>query len=175
MKKAIAVISILALLVSAGTYVYLAKNQKLNLKLPKLPAATSISQPDLKTLKVANVALNIEIADTEEKRQKGLGGRKSLAEGSGMLFVFPQKQVFPSFWMKGMLIPLDMIWINKGFVVKIDKNVPAPAAETPDSKLPFYRPNSAVDYVLEVNAGFSDKNGIKIGDSVDLVATPGVD
>ena len=65
-----------------------------------------------------------------------------------------------------MLIPLDIIWIGNGKIVKIDENVPAPVAGTSDSKLLNYSPGSPIDYVLEVNAGFSDKNNFKVGDLV---------
>jgi uncharacterized membrane protein (UPF0127 family) len=70
--------------------------------------------------------------------------------------------------MKDMLIPLDFIWVANGKIVKIDKNVPAPAPNTPDGNLKTYSPGTPIDYVLEVNAGFSDKNNIKVGDSVNL-------
>jgi uncharacterized membrane protein (UPF0127 family) len=53
-------------------------------------------------------------------------------------------------------------------VVKIEKDIAPPAKGTPDESLPLYRPDKPVDYVLEVNAGFSDKNGLEIGDIVDI-------
>ena len=68
-----------------------------------------------------------------------------------------------------MLFPLDMIWIdNKGIIADIDKNVPKPSLDTPNSKLPTYSSTQPIRYVLEVNTGFSDKYGVKLGDSVDL-------
>ena len=133
----------------------------------KNPQKLSIQTP-LKNIKIAEINIPVEIADTDEKRTKGLSGKSSLDEKSGMLFVFEKKGIIPIFWMKDMLIPIDMIWIREGKVVKIDKNVPAPVAGTPDSKLVNYSPGTPIDYVLEVNAGFSDKNNLKVGDSVDL-------
>ena len=133
----------------------------------KNPQKLSIQTP-LKNIKIAEINIPVEIADTDEKRTKGLSGKSSLDEKSGMLFVFEKKGIIPIFWMKDMLIPIDMIWIREGKVVKIDKNVPAPVAGTPDSKLVNYSPGTPIDYVLEVNAGFSDKFKIKTGDSADL-------
>lgn len=109
----------------------------------------------------------IEIADTPTEREKGLGGVTNLEENNGMLFTSEQKDTLPIFWMKGMLIPLDIIWINDGKVVKIDKNIPNPDPNTPESELKRYSPASPVDYVLEVNAGFSDKFGLKVGDTAE--------
>ena len=71
--------------------------------------------------------------------------------------------------MKGMLIPIDIIWINDGKVSLINENVPQPATpDVPESNLPSYSPKDPIDYVLEVMAGFSKENKIKVGDAVDL-------
>lgn len=123
-----------------------------------------------KEISVGSTKIQAEIASTESQRQKGLGDRKTLGENSGMLFIFDTKDVFPSFWMKDMLIGIDIIWINDAKVAKIDKNIEPPDKATSDSQLKLYRPDAPIDYVLEVATGFSDKNNIKTGDSVDLSA-----
>jgi hypothetical protein len=131
------------------------------------PQEISPSKPS-KVIKVRNVEINVEVANTQTERAKGLSERNSLDENSGMLFDFGEKNVSPGFWMKGMRFPLDIIWIKDNSVLKIDKNVPAPASATADSELPLYRPSEPIDYVLEVNAGFSDKKGIKPGDQLTI-------
>lgn len=134
----------------------------------KLNFGSAVPSPTPKpVVSVAGVKITVEIADTDEKRSKGLSGRDSLHENEGMLFVFgteggySNKDTTPSFWMKAMLIPLDIIWINDGKVVKIDKNV----AIKPEDKR--YTPGQPIDYVLEVTAGFSDKNILKVGDAAE--------
>ena len=117
---------------------------------------------------VDETEIPVEIADTFQKRQKGLSERESLAEGEGMLFVFAQKDIQPPFWMKKMRFAIDIIWIDDNKIVQINEDVPAPEPGTPNSELKFYSPNQPIDYVLEVNAGFVDENNIKIGDEVDL-------
>ncbi len=127
------------------------------------------SKVSSKQVTVGNTKVTVEVVKTGEERQKGLSGRTTLDANSGMLFVFAQKKVFPSFWMKDMLFPLDIIWIADGKVTKIDKNVPIPKPEANQlSTLALYNPDKPIDYVLEVNAGFSDKNKFQVGDSVDL-------
>ena len=66
--------------------------------------------------------------------------------------------------MREMLIPLDIIWIDSGKIVRIDKGL------EPEGKdfSKFYPSKSPVDMVLEVNAGISDKLGFKPGDNVDI-------
>ena len=119
-----------------------------------------------KDITVGPVALKVSVANDEAERKEGLSGKTSLPEAEGLLFDFGQKDIFPSFWMRGMLIPIDIIWINDGKITKIDKNLAPPEKDTPDSSLELYYPDKPIDYVLEVNAGFSDKNSLKEGDLV---------
>jgi len=124
--------------------------------------------PVQRSLSIGSKIISFEVAKTDAERAKGLSGRSSLPEDGGMLFVFDPQNVTPGFWMKETLIPLDIIWINDGHVVKIDKNIEPPKENTPDSKLKVYKPDTPIDYVLEVNAGYSDKNGVEVTDSVVL-------
>lgn len=117
---------------------------------------------------IGDTKVIVEIADTPEKQQKGLSGRKSLPEDQGMLFVFNPPDTRVSFWMKGMLIPLDFIWINDSEVVQFHENIPPPEPNTPDSELTLITPDVPVDSVLEVNAGFVEKNDIEVGVSIDI-------
>ncbi len=105
-----------------------------------------------------------EVTKTQEEKTKGLSGRESLAESSGMLFIFDKAGIYP-FWMKGMKFPLDFIWIAGGKVVDVTEDAPVP---TPSEKPIYtvYQPQKPAQYVLEVNAGFVKKNAINIGDSV---------
>jgi uncharacterized membrane protein (UPF0127 family) len=120
------------------------------------------------TVTIGEQVLNVEIAQTPLARQQGLGGRKALAENNGMLFLFsnPDKVAF---WMKDTLIPLDLIWIKSGRVLEITPNV-RPEPNVADSSLQRYFPADPVDSVIEVNAGWTSKNNIKVGDSVAPVA-----
>lgn len=136
--------------------------------LPAAPALLHPAQTSKQTeLLIKDLKLKVEIADTNEKRAKGLGGRVSLASDSGMLFIF-DKPDFHIFWMKGLSFPLDFIWLKDKKIIDITKNALASDPKTPDSDLPKYQSNQAVDMVLEVNGGFIDKNGLSIGDSIEI-------
>jgi uncharacterized membrane protein (UPF0127 family) len=119
-----------------------------------------------KSVLIGNTEVLVNVADTEIKRRKGLGGVSSLSENHGLLFIFDSQDIRPPFWMKDMLIPIDIIWINDGKISQIDKNIQTPPPGTPDSALELYIPNDTIDSVLEVNAGFSDRHNINVGDSV---------
>jgi uncharacterized membrane protein (UPF0127 family) len=89
-----------------------------------------------------------------------------------MLFVFPTSSQ-PAFWMQGMQFPLDFIWISAGGrITDLTENVPPPAAATPDSELPVYRPSAPVLYVLEVNAGVVAATAVHMGDAIALDPPP---
>lgn len=117
-----------------------------------------------KSIKIDTTEINIEVAKSNEEKSKGLSNRISLDENSGMIFVF-SKNSKPVFWMKDTKIPLDIIWINDNKIIGIDKNV-QPEPNVVDSKLKKYQSPFEVDYVLEVNAGFSDKNNIKLDQTI---------
>ncbi len=114
-----------------------------------------------KNIKINNIDLIAEIADSDEKRAFGLMYRESLCENCGMLFIFDEIEIH-HFWMKNTLISLDMIFINEDYkVVGVVKNT------EPKSLISrFVRTPSK--YVLEVNSGFSDKYKISIGDTLYL-------
>lgn len=121
-----------------------------------------------KTVYIGSLRLRVEVADTEESRRKGLSVRSLLKEDEGMLFVFDQKDVMPAMWMKNMEFPIDIIWIKENKIVQIDKNVAPPAKKIPDAKLKIYTPKVPVDYVLEVNGGYTDQNVVQTGAHIDL-------
>lgn len=164
MKKFFIQAVALVIIVIGATY--FAFNQSASLNLFNFSTNKPLSSQT--KLKVGTNLVNIEIADTNDKRSKGLGGRDSLPADSGMLFIFDHSDRY-KFWMKDMKIPLDFIWINSGSVVDILPNVPFPSSSADVSSLPIYEPVAAVDQVLEVNAGFAASHGIKIGDKVELV------
>lgn len=133
-----------------------------NFEIPFLPQKAT-----LHSLEIGGNKLKVEVADTQSRRSKGLGGRQSLPQGQGMLFIFDHLDKYP-FWMKGLSFPLDFIWIKGSEVVDILPDVPPPVSGMPDSSLPIYQPRVEVDKVLEVNAQTVGKSGIKIGDKIKI-------
>lgn len=129
---------------------------------------TEDATPKNKSIIIENKEINVEVARSNEERSKGLSNREKLDSNSGMVFVF-NKNSKPSFWMKDTKIPLDIIWINDEKIVSINKNV-QPEPNKKDSELKRYPAPSEIDYVLEVNAGFSDKYGIKAGSTVQKLS-----
>jgi uncharacterized membrane protein (UPF0127 family) len=113
-----------------------------------------------------DVPVTVEVAATPERLSLGLMYRKELAADAGMLFVFEKPQHL-TFWMKNTVLPLDMLFIAEDHhIVGIVKNA-----------VPFTTTGREVDgdsrYVLEVNAGFSDRHGVRSGDTTSFEGVPG--
>ncbi len=103
--------------------------------------------------------IDIEIADDDSKRSAGLMYRNLLGENQGMLFIFPLERI-QSFWMRHTIIPLDMIFVNKSNeIIKIHRNT-TPYAES------SYSSGKPAMYVVEVNAGYTEKYNIVEGDRI---------
>ena len=115
---------------------------------------------NLATLKIGASLLTVELARTPDEHASGLMYRETLAEDSGMLFLFPasRKQIF---WNKNTLMSLDVIWARNKKIIGISKlQTMANGFQTIASPEP-------VDSVLEVNLGWAERHGIKIGDALE--------
>jgi uncharacterized membrane protein (UPF0127 family) len=112
-------------------------------------------------------AVEVEVAATPDARTRGLMWRTSLAEGKGMLFIFPREQPM-SFWMKNCFIWLDMIFIGKDLkIVSVQENAEPGTTSS--------RPSAGVAlYVLEVPGGWAQKVGLKPGLKVQLDGIAGI-
>ena len=134
------------------------------------PTSTTTGTPTVATespsgpvVTLGGVPFRVELAITSEERIQGLSGHPPLAPDAGMLFVFEKAQRH-SFWMRGMLFPLDMIWIDaECTVVHITRNAPPPAPEQALADLPRYGPPVPILYVLEINAGEAESAAVTVG------------
>jgi uncharacterized membrane protein (UPF0127 family) len=108
------------------------------------------------------VCIRADIADNALNRELGLSGRRSLAEDSGMLFVF-EKEGRYGFWMKGMRLPLDIIWLNKDKQVIYVKRDLQPCVS---SYCPGYGPQASSLYIIEVSANYTLRHNISNGTHV---------
>lgn len=121
------------------------------------------------SLKIGGKSFSLEIASTIWQQTKGLSGRTDLCGNCGMLFVFPASQI-QTFWMKGTLIPLDMIFLDPyGKIVTIHTAYPEP--KIPPNKLKTYSSSENSQYVIELNAGQAKLLNLKIGQTLPLPLT----
>ncbi len=143
---------------------------------PPAPQITDVTDPNYKMdpLPMAKVVLpagdggtvvvEAEVCATENARTRGLMWRKALADGKGMLFLFPQEQ-WLNFWMRNTLIPLDMVFIDAKYEV----------AGIVENATPLTLTGRGVGkpskYVLEVPGGWAARVGLKAGAKVRFEGT----
>ncbi len=131
-------------------------------KVPEKPKPGAIFSPYTHMLTIGDTTLKVAIAYTEKEKSQGLSGSAPLGPTEGMLFVFDNDEI-PSFWMKDMSYPLDMIWIDSTLhVSEITKNIP------PESYPAQFTPSHPIRFMLEAPAGFSDMHAIGVGTAVSF-------
>lgn len=113
--------------------------------------------------------IGLEVAKTPEEQATGLMFRTELPDDRGMLFpIAPARNV--RFWMRNVLIELDMVFLREGVVLAIIPNVPPCLSET----CPNYGPDVPVDGVIELRGGRAAQLGVKIGDRIPNLPQPGI-
>jgi uncharacterized protein len=124
------------------------------------PTATAVAQLERGTVRVAGrkyaTSFEVELAQNEAERNRGLMHRRVMDDRAGMLFFMPGDSDW-AFYMRNTYIPLDMIFIDQDWrVVGVLANVP-PLTEA------LRQAGKPCRYVLELNAHVAGKHGIKVG------------
>lgn len=111
---------------------------------------------------VKDAALSVEYAHNFQQRARGLMYRQDMCENCGMLFEFDYART-AGFWMKNTLIPLDIAYIDSdGVIADIKPMYPLVLKSVPSSR--------EVLYALEMNQGWFNKQGINVGDRMQIIS-----
>ena len=136
---------------------------------PDLEASTSACSPNTMVVSEAGVQLSsaskktydLEFARTPPQEELGLSGRPCLPDNGALLFLFPTDDRF-SIWMKDMLFPIDVIWLDSGKkIIKIEKNM------QPSSYPKTYTPDTPARFVIELNKGATDTLHAQVGSQLN--------
>jgi uncharacterized membrane protein (UPF0127 family) len=114
---------------------------------------------------IGGSCFEIQLAENSLQQSRGLMFRETLSENKGMFFVFKKEANYP-FWMKNTHIPLDIIWINANKEVVFISEFTEPCKTF---FCPQINPQVNAKYVLEINAGLSQKFDFKVGDFVEII------
>ncbi len=122
------------------------------------------------TIKIDGHVLEVQVADTEPRRVRGLMFQERLSYDQGMLFVFDEPKVH-SLWMMNMQFSLDMIWLDAdGAVVHIERDVKPCKSAVELVTCPSQIPLTPASYVLEVSSGFVERFGIDGGSRIEFIS-----
>tara|TARA_Y100000034_G_C6879243_1_gene402589 strand:- start:457 stop:867 length:411 start_codon:yes stop_codon:yes gene_type:complete len=111
-------------------------------------------------IKVDDIPLNVELANTEELRRKGLMNRTHLGQDDGMLFIHDTPDIC-GYYMKNTHIPLSIAYADEdGYIFQIEDMTPHDTRNVMSIQ--------PVLYALEMNKNWFRKNNINIGNRIIL-------
>lgn len=129
-----------------------------------LPATTDVDQNVTGTFVVEdgeNVTVTLRVADETDERTRGLMYRQSLANRSGMVFVYDEAAP-RTFWMKNTYVDLDIVFVApNGTVLNVEHAQAQPHAD--DSEVDRYSSDGDAKYVVELPRGFANETGVEAG------------
>ena len=108
------------------------------------------------------VAFQVELADDEAERAQGLMYRRTLARGSGMLFIYDTPRAV-SFWMRNTYIPLDLVFLDQAGVIRHIHPNAVPLDETPIPGAAPGDPDPDRQMILEIGGGEAARMGLAVG------------
>ena len=112
------------------------------------------------SVEIGGEQFRIEVARSEEQKNRGLMHRRTLGERSGMIFVYEADEHL-SFWMKNTTLPLTLAFLSsEGEILQIEELKPLSLRAVSSER--------AARYGLELPSGSLQRLGVKPGDRVRL-------
>ncbi len=128
---------------------------------------TAASTDTTQAVMIDGQSFELELALDDASRAQGLSGRASIATDGGMLFVFPEAEE-RVFWMRGCLVPIDIVFLGPGGRVVAMHRMQVESADTPDEAMTRYPSRYPAQFALEFAGGTLDRLALEEGDRVDL-------
>ncbi len=115
------------------------------------------------TIYIGDQAMKVTVADTLAERKVGLSNVAGLRDLQGKLLIFDDED-YHGIWMKDMLFPIDVIWIDNDLeIVHIESNVQP--SSYPDT---IYGPPKPARYILETKAFFASSYKLNVGEKINI-------
>lgn len=122
------------------------------------------------TIMIGDTVLEVQVADTEPRRVRGLMFQDQLPYDQGMIFVFNEPGIY-SLWMLNMQFSLDMLWFDEnGNIVHIEENIPPCKTATEIMACQSIIPKGEALYILEVTSGFVKEFNITIDSKLNIIS-----
>ncbi len=159
MKRNIFILNVVIIFVASATGIIFYRTEIFCLYKTFTTTCTAVSDTIIQN---ANTNISFEIATTTTAKELGLSGRAVVPDNYAMVFVFHKDGMY-GFWMKDMLVPIDIVWLSdNGTIIGIENSV------QPDTYPHIFYPPEPVRYVLETRAGFSAERKWHIGSVIAL-------
>lgn len=127
-------------------------------------------------VKIAGEWFTLETAISQGEQARGLGGRESIADDGGMIFIFDRDEE-RNFWMLDCLVDIDILYLDwQGFIVSAHTMKAQPARRPDESEAAYherlradsYPSRGRCRYVIELRAGRIAELGLRKGQKIDL-------
>lgn len=139
-----------------------------------LPAACGCETGPTQQITIKGQPFVLDVASTDAAIQKGLGGRESIPENGGMIFVFPDAQQ-RRFYMKDCLVDIDILFLDPlGRITAIHTMTTEPLRAPEETQVLYeqrlarYPSTFPAQYAIELKAGRIAQLGLKQGDKLDI-------
>ena len=133
--------------------------------LPLLLALSACASARTPWVEVGGERFQVEVADDDAERARGLMFRDAMADDHGMLFIHDRQEP-QAYWMKNTRIPLDILYFDRDRrLVSQQRDVPPCSG---GNRCPSYPSKGAARYVLELNAGEAQRIGLQDGETLTL-------
>ena len=137
--------------------------------LPLLLALSACASARTPWVEVGGERFQVEVADDDAERARGLMFRDAMADDHNMLFIHDRQEP-QAYWMKNTRIPLDILYFDRDRrLVSQQRDVPPCSA---GDRCPPYPSRAPAQYVLELNAGQAARLGLQ--DGALLTFGPGI-
>ena len=138
-----------------------------------MPSEVKLERVDfpMGTISIDGNLIQVQIADNEPRRTRGLMFQETLPIDQGMLFVFDGPGT-RAMWMLNMQFPLDIIWFDEnGKVVSIQYGVPPckTALEIMSCNSEGVTADNA-KYVLEMTSGAVAEYGLNEDSKMEIIS-----
>ncbi len=130
--------------------------------------------PPIERIVIHEETFELELAADPKSREKGLMGRKSIAEHGGMLFVFADRRRC-NFWMKNCLVNMDIMYLDRDgrivamYTMKVERPKRSHENEMAyERRLRTYPSRRPAQFAIELKAGSNKRLKLKVGETITL-------
>ncbi len=122
------------------------------------------------TIKIDDMIINVEVADSDDERQRWLMFREeTMSRNSGLLLVYDKPDLY-SMWLLNIRYPLDLLWFDQQGNIVYTVRDAQPCDNFLDFSACTFKNTKPSKFVLAAFSGFIDQNGITNASKLEVLS-----